>query len=255
MDIEKIFGSIHKKMGKRSLKLASAIVGMSILFMVSACSDDTADDKSKASSVKAKAGTQVDKIELSGSPSEVNNAEAADAPVEINEFGSRESAELSDELNEQFEADEYPDNEDSYNQLSDKVEFDAEQSEGIVKWQAPQDRSYANAKITVSNENGETAVRNFKPGESIELYGQLPDGVYKWKSVITPEIEDSVREQMRAVRNSGDIHAERELAANLRAEGSIPTEREAQDNVQFGSFVVLNGIVNPAAIDEPESTE
>lgn len=135
-----------------------------------------------------------------------------------------------------------------------QVVFDHEQSEGVLRWGAPSDIRYSNARISISNAQGEAAVRDFKEGEAIELYGDLPDGSYGWKSVVTPSIDEYTREQMREVRESGDFAAEQELKAQLRAQGSIPTEQEARDNVQYGSFIVLNGVVNPAPLEEAEST-
>lgn len=142
---------------------------------------------------------------------------------------------------------------DSFAQADNKVRFASEEAEGVLRWEAPEELAYTNAKVIISGEGNDIAVRDFKPGEAIELYGDLPDGVYNWETVITPEIDPSVREQMREIRASGDFEAEQELKARFRADGSLPSEAEASDNRQSGSFIVRDGIVTPSLVDLPRS--
>lgn len=243
-------------MNKLSIKLFSIVTCTVLFAFISACSDEVpdvavnraADEASVDSQIvesKAELGDSLDSVSVDSAS--ILEEKSTSGPV--TEFSSDAEEGQSDYAEENSYGDQ------SYDTAADAVLIDPTPTEGVVRWQAPQNRNYASAKITVSNENGETAVRNFEAGEAIELYGELPDGVYKWKSVITPEVDPSVRAQMRAVRASGDINAERELAADLRAQGSLPTEQEARDNVQFGNFIILNGIVNPTPVDEPEIAE
>lgn len=154
-----------------------------------------------------------------------------------------------------MESDDYSENqeEQDYYEPSTTVTFNAEESAGVIRWDAPEGVNYTDAQVTISAQGGDMATRNFNAGEPIELHGELPDGVYDWETVITPEINEYVRQEMREVRQSGDFQAERELIARLRAEGSIPTEEQARKNRQSGSFVVENGVVRPSLVDAPNS--
>jgi hypothetical protein len=238
------------KIMKRITKIFRLTACALCLTLLWSCSDDP-DVSVEKSEVKkdAQASKSLDGLAPAGS-SNVHSHEPADQSVEADP-----SKELNDE--EQPEdtqvEDDYGD--EVYDEPARTLSIDNEPSEGVVRWQQPQNLAYSNAKITISNGSGETIVRDFGAGESIELYGELPDGAYGWESVITPQVSESVRAEMRAVRSSGDINAERELAARLRSEGSLPTEQEARDNVQSGSFIVLNGVVNPRAVDEQREVE
>lgn len=229
------------------------------LTVLSSCSDDKADISAESAGHKPEVKSDIRRSKTldglaSVESSETHSHESTDngsqkvADSDLSperEFEeSSESTQLDEQYDEQF-----------YDEPSPTVSFDSQPSEGVIRWVQPQNLAYTNAKITISSDSGETIVRDFSSGEAIELYGELPDGVYGWESVITPEVDESVRAEMRAVRSSGDINAERELAARLRDEGSLPTEQQARDNVQSGSFIVLNGIVSPRGVSEPNEVE
>jgi hypothetical protein len=232
------------------MKIFPAAIYALFLIFLSACSDDSTDVAVKSAAKKVSVPEAQEALDQPASfEANVQNKDLGP----LTEFSAKADNELSDAGDEYGEESQASD--EAYYAPGTKVSLDSEPSEGVVRWEAPQNMAYSNAKITISGGDGETAVRNFSAGEAIELYGNLPDGVYGWKSVITPQIDESVRQQMHAVRASGDINAERELASRLRYEGSIPTESEARENVQYGNFIVLNGVVNPSSVEEQESTE
>ncbi|HAU67132.1 MAG TPA: hypothetical protein DCW52_01910 [Gammaproteobacteria bacterium] len=237
----------------RRLTKVFGLTGCAIgLALLSSCSADVPADKSEIKR-DTQATSALGELTSAGE-TDVHSHESTDqifksdtATVYTDGFddeGSSEDIQVEDEYDYEV-----------YDEPSRTVSIDVEPSEGIIRWEQPQNLAYSNAKITLFSDSGETLVRDFSSGESIELYGELPDGVYGWESVITPQISESVMAEMRAVRSSGDFNAEQELVASLRAEGSIPTEQEARDNVQSGSFVVLNGVVNPPAIDEQSDAD
>jgi len=226
-----------------------ATCALCLTFLLS-CSDDKADISVKKSETKADAQASRTLDGLAPSASSSNHSHKATDQSKKSDAVSDYSNELNDEELSGGDQREDDYSNDDYDEPARTLSIDKEPSEGVIRWQQPQDLAYSNAKITISSLDGETIVRDFSSGESIELYGDLPDGVYGWESVVTPQVSDSVRDEMRAVRSSGDINAERELAARLRAQGSLPTEQEARDNVQSGSFIVLNGVVNPRAVEE-----
>jgi hypothetical protein len=236
-------------MNRRTTKNFRLAVCAFCLTFLSSCSDDAADVSAEKPNVKH--DTQASRTLDGLAPTESAGVHSHDASGQGTKHDTADdhSKELDDEELSDAQIEEDYAN-DVYDEASRTLSIDNEPSEGVIRWQQPQDLAYSNAKITISSDSGETIVRDFGSGESIELYGELPDGVYGWESVITPQVSESVRDEMRAVRSSGDFNAERELAARLRAEGSLPTEQEARDNVQSGSFIVLNGVVNPRAVEE-----
>ena len=109
---------------------------------------------------------------------------------------------------------------------------------------------YNRVDITLASPTGKQIVKSFAPGEPLVLAGNLPDGGYTWEATTTVEVSPYIREEMRKVRESGDLEAEKELISRLRAEGYLPTERQAQANRQSGHFRIVNGSI-PSA-DETE---
>ncbi|MBT8115194.1 MAG: hypothetical protein KJP04_07425 [Arenicella sp.] len=124
-----------------------------------------------------------------------------------------------------------------------------ERSEGYVEWQPPAELAYSKAEVVVIGPDGKRQNHSFGPGEAMSLNDSLPDGLYKWESVVTPEIDPYVRDQMRSVRESGDFQAQQQLLERLRAQGSIPTEAQANENRQAGAFVVRDGIATPTTTE------
>lgn len=158
--------------------------------------------------------------------------------------GDHQHAEVSSPANT---ADESADVDDPYVEDEENdggISF-RESQDSYLEWDAPTEISYTSAELTIIGPDGKRMQHSFVPGEAIVVQESLPDGHYLWESVITPEIDPYVREEMRAVRESGDFAAEQELVERLRSEGSIPTEAEAQNNRKTGSFSVRNGVATP----------
>ncbi len=100
---------------------------------------------------------------------------------------------------------------------------------------------YDNVALRVAGGDGIEISQKFGSGEPVSLSHNLPDGVYTWEAVTAPTIDPYVRQQMAAVRESGDIKAERALIKKLRREGYLPTEQQANANRQAGHFRIQNG--------------
>ncbi len=121
-----------------------------------------------------------------------------------------------------------------------------EGSVGYVEWTPPAELAYEQASVTLIGPDGKRHEHNFGASEAIALNQNLPDGAYRWESVVTPSIDPYALEQMQAARESGDIATEREVVEDLRASGYYPSEEELKKNRQSGGFVVRNGVVLPA---------
>lgn len=122
-----------------------------------------------------------------------------------------------------------------------------ERSEGYVEWQAPSNIAYKKADIVIVGPNGEQVNYSFSANEAMVLDSSLPDGLYQWESVVTPEIDPYVMDQMRSARESGDLQAQKEIEQRLRDEGSLPDGFGSKDNRQSGAFVVRDGMVTPTS--------
>lgn len=239
-------------------KASGLLLAIFIAVFTAACSDEKAPEETasnqqsasssvSSSSDAANSDTALGKLKSDQSFSEDE--------VATSEAGSND--ELDGQDNESGEQFEYPDdqNDTGYYEPSTEVTFSAEETEGVIRWEAPEGINYSNAQVTISAGSGDRTTRNFSPGEPIELYGDLPDGVYDWETVISPEVDEFTRQEMREVRQSGDFQAEKELIARLRSQGSIPTDEQARKNRQSGSFIVENGVVRPSLVDAPKSDQ
>jgi hypothetical protein len=115
---------------------------------------------------------------------------------------------------------------------------------GNLTWTPAQTTNqYDNIQVKVSGPEGVAINKTFGAGESAMITDSLPDGYYKWETVTTPSIPPHIKEQMREVRNSGDINAERKLMKQLQSQGYMPTPEQAKNNVQSGGFRVIDGQV------------
>lgn len=140
------------------------------------------------------------------------------------------------------------------NETIDTVAFDVK-SGGAVKWKAPTKIAYKRADITIVGSDGQTISQSYGPGEQIVLNKSLADGTYKWESVVSPQVDNWVREEMRRTRELNDPNAERELLNKLRSQGSLPSEAQARENRQSGSFTVKDGVAYPNYMDNPNSSD
>lgn len=95
--------------------------------------------------------------------------------------------------------------------------------------------------VSVVGEDGRTFEFSSSTGQPVVVTQSLDDGLYKWEAVHQPDLDPRVRQEMTAVRESGDIEAERRLMRKFRKQGLLPTEEEVKGNVQSGSFRVAGG--------------
>lgn len=126
-------------------------------------------------------------------------------------------------------------------------------SEGYIQWTPPTEVYYQQAEVTLVSANGERIQQSYTSGEPIIIDDQLPDGVYKWEAVIVPEINPYAREQLAALRQSGDTVREQALLQQFRADGSFPSQQELNNNRQSGSLSIRNGIATPVGPDTGNS--
>ena len=210
------------------------------IILLAACSGDDSNQpvtKQKVDNPSA-ANDRVATAKPGSSQSKVSNAAVPDDNPFVKQEDEASSERLDGSENEGQDEDSIADESAGGLALADS-------ESGYMEWQAPTDSPYSNAEINITGPNGEQLKRTFAPGEAIVVDESLADGHYMWESVVTPEIDPSVREQMREVRQAGDFQAEQEMIARLRAQGSLPTEAQAQENRKSGSFSVRNGVATP----------
>jgi hypothetical protein len=119
------------------------------------------------------------------------------------------------------------------------------ETEGFLEWEVPEDVYYDSAELTIVTPDGKRITKNFGGNESMQVNEQLPDGLYKWESVVKPTIQPHVMESLQAARESGDLTKQKSLMAEYRQSGDLQSETEARDNRRSGGFVVRNGIAQP----------
>lgn len=95
--------------------------------------------------------------------------------------------------------------------------------------------------VSVMGDGGEVLEFSSEHGQPVIVTSNLDDGFYKWEAVHQPELNPRVDEELSAAREAGDFQAERQLKREYRRQGLLPTEEEAEANVQSGTFRVLNG--------------
>lgn len=125
-------------------------------------------------------------------------------------------------------------------------------TESYIEWTTPENVDYSQVHVTVVGPDGQRITQSFGAGESLALSSALPDGIYSWESVVSPQVDELTREEMNAVRSSGNLEAERELLERLRENGSLPSEEQGDRNRQSGTFSVVDGIARPNYVDTPK---
>ncbi len=121
---------------------------------------------------------------------------------------------------------------------------------GSLTWEPSSFTDYESIQIQLSGPDNITIKKDFYSGEVASITESLPDGYYNWQSITTPTIDPYVRQQMTAVRESGDLVAETELKQRFRDEGSLLTREQAKNNLQSGGFRVANGQILDGSIRE-----
>ncbi|NNC99232.1 MAG: hypothetical protein HKN85_03530 [Gammaproteobacteria bacterium] len=145
------------------------------------------------------------------------------------------------------------DEDESEPEPTDRVAF-VDDGDEVVEWAAPAGGDYSQADVVISLPDGGQLKRRYGEGQPMVLDESLPDGLYHWESVVTPKVDPLVRQEMAQVRESGNFEAEQALIKRLRANGSLPTEAEANENRQSGSFSVINGIATPNSAEVSAET-
>lgn len=121
---------------------------------------------------------------------------------------------------------------------------------GGLTWEPEQATDYKNLQIQLNGPDELQITRDFSSGEIASITESLPDGYYNWQAITTPSINPYIRQQMAAVRESGDAQAEQQLRQRLESEGHIPTREQAKNNTQSGGFRVANGALIDSALTE-----
>jgi len=237
------------------MRSVNNIAGLSIALMLVACSDNQKPSQNRHVGVNGAADAEFVKPDSPlGKLSSASDI-TADTTTVDSDYVSSDSEEFSEP---RFQ-DQYLENDEdsqqlySYDEPSNKVEFSTDDAQGVIRWKAPDNVDFEATKVVISSTNGDTTTRDFKAGEAIELFGDLPDGVYSWETVVKPRISESTREEMRAIRQLGNRQAQEQRIQQLRENGQLPTQEQADENRQSGSFIVLGGIVNPPPTSEIES--
>lgn len=112
---------------------------------------------------------------------------------------------------------------------------------GYVQWETPAALDYESAKLTIVGPDGNARRIDFAGGESMMVNETLPDGLYKWESVVTPSIDPYAKAQLSDARASGNIAEQASILEDLRAQGLYPSTQEIANNRQSGVFVVSDG--------------
>ena len=243
---------------KKKLNLWTIGVVLLTTGLVTGCSENSEQDTSSSESeIKIVNPNQSDKVP------EASPSEPAQAHTHTHEHAAEDNS----------SANRRPQEQDSTNSFSEEVTTDAsidgsysdsqadhvtiapKSESGYVEWSPPKEIDYQQADLVVIAPSGERIKRSFSSGEPIVLDESLPDGVYKWESVVSPKVDPYVREEMQAVRNSGNLESEEALIRRLRNEGSLPTEAQSEANRQSGTFIVRDGVAYPSLLDDPSSEE
>ena len=237
--------SWRSKFTRQSIAIAATTIFAALI--VSCSGDDRSSRESIQKSPEKASGSLSGKIHDSNhSTAEKPRFTATESPFEADPGQAEVRDDEAAELREESDSEEYDEYDYVEEQPASTVSL-RERSEGYVEWQTPSEVAYSNAEVVVVGPDGKRTQHSFGPGEAMMLDESLPDGLYLWESVITPEVDDATRQQMRSVRESGDQQAQQELLQSLRANGSLPTEAQAKDNRQSGAFVVRDGVASPTS--------
>jgi hypothetical protein len=227
--------------------VVTGLIGLAL----AACSNEP--PKHETSNVKQQVSSVADTPRVEQMEASPDSVDVSMSENQTTDIPSSKGEDSSDQLAEQNSSDDGEIQEDdslyqNYEAPSDTVAI-VPLTSNRVEWSAPIEQSYERVTVSIAGSDGVLQTREFRPGESIEWSTALADGVYSWESVVMPEIDASVRQEMANVRAQGDLEAEQRLIARLRAEGSLPTEAQGNQNRQSGTFTVRDGIVRPSLVD------
>lgn len=234
----------------------TAVVVLSALLVVSCSSDDQADS---VSDQKSNAETAVNAAPHNPARTHSTNKN----PFATKPVSAQAKSADSGALTDQSESAQAPVSSQPSYAVSSSEEYQPSPnkvvlspvSEDYVEWSPPTEVAYKQVDVMISAPNGKMIKRTFGPGETMVLDQALPDGIYSWESVVTPDINPYVHDEMRRIRELGDLQAEQELIAQLRASGDLPSEEQGNDNRRSGTFIVQDGKVRPSQIDGPTNEQ
>ena len=138
--------------------------------------------------------------------------------------------------------------EESVTDVQNKISL-REATVDVVEWVAPRDVAYKSAMVTVIGPDGTRHELEFGAGQPLSFDKGLQDGLYRWESVVTPQIDSYAKEKMQAARNSGNLSAQQQVLEELQSDGYYPSAEELENNTQSGGFVVKDGVVTPTSIE------
>ncbi|HSE32420.1 MAG TPA: tail fiber domain-containing protein [Pyrinomonadaceae bacterium] len=98
------------------------------------------------------------------------------------------------------------------------------------------------ATLTVNAPDGQSFVKEFKGGSSVDFRlldaagEKLPDGSYTYELRVAPIFSAEVKEALKSARAKGN---EGEVLRDLKRRGALPS----QPTVQAGNFLILNGSI------------
>ena len=220
-------------------------LAITLMTMLGACSNGDEATRSSANSAPQKSSnTQIGAI--------ISSQQNVAVPIDnaqVDEFIAGEEAminEIETIIEDEFEELE----------AESEVKITLQQgTEGQVEWLTPDEMSQHASEMLIVTPDGERITRKFAAGQSMALNESLPDGLYKWESTVTPELDPYVKEEMLSVRESGDLQAQQDLAKKFRAQGAFPSKKELKDNRQSGAFVVRDGIATPTSSESSGQDE
>ncbi len=112
------------------------------------------------------------------------------------------------------------------------------------------EKNYRAFRLNISGPDGKVVEHSFGYGETPMLATSLNDGHYVWQSTIQPEIDPAIREQLMAVRESGNREAIKKKIEEFQQQGLFPSEDEIASNKQSGHFRVMDGQLVSANLEE-----
>lgn len=232
----------EKNLNMRVINKVKIILTGVAIFQISACGDDAAQ-KSQSSVVTTNRYVSEQTITppvANTFESHNHNGHSDGNELNVTHPQKGDDDSLSLQQNQKLGYDEQPHHEpEPYTVTIGK------QYEGYIEWTPPTDVYYKQAEVTLVSPSGERVKQVYTPGEPIVMDAYIPDGVYKWETVIVPEIEPNTREKLTALRESGDMIAQEQLIQEMRANGSWPSEQELNNNRQSGTLSIHNGVATP----------
>lgn len=116
-------------------------------------------------------------------------------------------------------------------------------TENAIRWVVDDDNMRPTKALHLHIElNGETVMnRRFDAASTLELPAPKKDGLYRWRLVRQPVLDENAIAALKQARIDGDVPTIKALTKSLKANGTLPTLAEQRRNVDSGTFRVLDG--------------